>query len=27
MDYETLCAELPNNVRPAFDGMRIELGI
>ncbi len=27
MDYETLCAELPNNVRPAFDGMRIELDI
>lgn len=27
MDYETLCAELPNNVQPAFDGMRIELDV
>ena len=23
MDYETLANELPNNVEPAFDGMKI----
>jgi phosphoribosyl 1,2-cyclic phosphate phosphodiesterase len=23
MDYETLCKELPENVRPAYDGMSI----
>jgi hypothetical protein len=23
MDYETLTSELPNNVEPAFDGMKI----
>ena len=23
MDYETLTNELPNNVTPAFDGMKI----
>src|SRR5690606_34073222 len=26
LDYETLRRELPDNVEPAFDGMRIELG-
>ena len=25
LDYETLCAELPPGVTPAFDGMVIEL--
>jgi len=25
MDYDTLCAELPNRVEPAYDGMRISL--
>jgi phosphoribosyl 1,2-cyclic phosphate phosphodiesterase len=25
MDYETLCKELPPNVRPAFDGMTFEI--
>lgn len=25
MDYDTLCAELPENVRPAYDGMSVEL--
>ena len=25
MDYDTLCAELPANVEPAFDGMRVTL--
>ena len=25
MDYETLCAELPENVEPAYDGMRVSL--
>ena len=25
LDYETLRRELPDNVEPAYDGMRIEL--
>ena len=27
LDYETVLAETPDNVEPAFDGMRIELPI
>jgi phosphoribosyl 1,2-cyclic phosphate phosphodiesterase len=27
LDYETVCAETPDNVEPGFDGMRIELPI
>jgi phosphoribosyl 1,2-cyclic phosphate phosphodiesterase len=26
MDYETLCHELPDHIRPAYDGMRVSLG-
>lgn len=25
MDYETLCKELPEHIRPAYDGLKIEL--
>ena len=25
LDYETVCAETPDDVDPAFDGMQIEL--
>jgi hypothetical protein len=27
MDYETLCRELPEHVRPAYDGMTIRMGV
>lgn len=27
MDYQTLCAELPPHIRPAYDGMKIEVGL
>lgn len=27
LDYDTLCADLPDHIRPAFDGMRIEMSI
>ena len=26
MDYKTLCDELPPHIRPAWDGMEIEMG-
>ena len=26
MDYRKLCAELPPSVRPAYDGIEVELG-
>lgn len=27
LDYDTLCVDLPDHIRPAFDGMRIEMEI